>query len=193
MGSRWYTSNLNVITMRVFHTVVQWCESRRIEEIYFKVCAAMRWQLASRRRLLLIACQVLLKGPEKMVIGESHTAECTYDWLRRCDKEGMDRPPHSADYDKIIHSCFMFFYPKSCYVQYEREQQCDIFWTEETRNFFGGTCDVMEIRDWKITHRSFTYHEFEVPDGNRCHTFDSQEEPTTPMRFVGERETAIVR
>ena len=98
MGSRWYTSDLNVITMHVCLTEVQWCESRRLEEIFVKVSAAMRWQLASRRRLLLIACQVLLKGPEKMVISGSYTAECTYDWLRRCDKEGMDHLPHSADF-----------------------------------------------------------------------------------------------
>ena len=92
------------------YTVVQWCESRHMEEIYIKESAAMRWQLASRRRLLLIACQVLLKGLEKMVISGTHTSECSYDWLGRCDKEGMDHPPHSADFDSSDNNTCHFTY-----------------------------------------------------------------------------------
>ena len=39
-----------------------------------------------------------------MVISGSHTAECSYDWLRHCDKEGMYHPPRSADFDASDHN-----------------------------------------------------------------------------------------
>jgi hypothetical protein len=37
MGSRWYTSDLYVITMPVCRTVVQWCESRHRRNLYQRV------------------------------------------------------------------------------------------------------------------------------------------------------------